>query len=88
VNAAPPAQARTSGKATAALVLGICGLVLFPPLGVIALFVGRGARNEIAEDPTLGGEALATAGIVLGWISVALIVVGILLLIAAVALVL
>jgi len=87
VNAAPPAQARTSGKAIATLVLGICGVVVFPPLGVIALFVGRAARNEIAQDPTLGGEGLVTAGIVLGWISAALIIAGIVILIVAIAVV-
>jgi hypothetical protein len=82
VTVAPKAQPQTSGKAIAALILGICGIVVFPLIGVVALFVGYGAREEIRREPGLAGDGMATAGIVLGWVSVAIVILGILLLIA------
>ena len=64
----------TSGKAIASLVLGIGGFVIFPlVLSILAIVFGRSAKREIAERPGLGGAGLATAGIVLGWIGVALV---------------
>ena len=70
----------TSGKATASLVLGIGGFLIFPiVLSVLAIIVGRSAKREIAERPGLGGEGMATAGIVLGWIGVAVVGVAIVL---------
>jgi hypothetical protein len=69
----------TSGKAIASLVLGIGGFVIFPVvLSILAIVFGRSAKREIAERPGLGGGGLATAGIVLGWIGVALTVVAVL----------
>jgi len=62
----------TNGKATAALVLGICGLLLCPlVLSVVALVLGYQARTEIDQSGgTQDGRGLAVAGIVLGWIGV------------------
>ena len=69
----------TSGKAIASLVLGIGGFVIFPVvLSILAIVFGRSAKREIAERPGLGGAGLATAGIVLGWVGVALTVVAVL----------
>jgi hypothetical protein len=69
----------TSGKAIASLVLGIGGFVIFPvELSILAIVFGRSAKREIAERPGLGGAGLATAGIVLGWVGVALTVVAVL----------
>jgi hypothetical protein len=69
----------TSGKAIASLVLGIGGFVIFPVvLSILAIVFGRSAKREISERPGLGGAGLATAGIVLGWIGVALNVVAVL----------
>ena len=81
----PQADRRTSGTAIAALVLGICGLVVFPLIGVVGLFVGYRARDEIARNPELGGDGLATAGIILGWVSIVLVAVGLIILIALLA---
>jgi hypothetical protein len=75
---APAAERRTSGNAIAALVLGICGLVVFPLIGVLAIVFGYRARDEIRRDPTVGGEGLATAGIILGWIAMVLVALGVL----------
>ncbi len=76
----------SSGKATAALVLGILGFVFCPLVcSVLALVFGYQSRREIdASGGRIGGRGNATAGIVLGWIGVviwglfiALIVIGI-----------
>lgn len=70
----------TSGKAIASLVLGIGGFVIFPVvLSILAIVFGRSAKREIAERPGLGGAGLATAGIVLGWVGLALVALAVLL---------
>jgi Domain of unknown function (DUF4190) len=66
----------TNGSAIASLVLGIAGLVIFPLIAPIALVFGYRARREIAERGEEGG-GLATAGIILGWIGTALLVLGV-----------
>jgi len=69
----------TSGKAVASLVLGIGGFVIFPfVLSILAIVFGGQAKREIRERPGLGGAGMATAGIVLGWIGVALVVLAVL----------
>ena len=92
VPAAPPppphAPPRTSGLAVAALACGIAGLTLLPVLASIAAVVlGIMARDELRHDPTLGGEGMATAGLVLGWIGVAFAALGLLFLVGLVLLV-
>lgn len=58
-------------KAVTALVLGILGLVLCPFVGIGGFVVGRGARREIEAAPgQWGGQGLATAGWVLGIVSI------------------
>jgi hypothetical protein len=66
----------SSGKATAALVLGILGLVFCPLIcSVLALVFGYQARNEIdASGGRIDGRGSAKAGIVLGWIGVGICV--------------
>jgi Domain of unknown function (DUF4190) len=66
---------QSSGKATAALVLGIIGLVFCPLIcSVLALIFGYQARNEIdASGGRIGGRTSAVAGIVLGWIGVVIV---------------
>jgi hypothetical protein len=68
----------SSGKAVAALVLGILGLVSCGPIAAIpAIVVGRSAQREIdASGGMVTGRGLATAGVVLGWIEVAVMVLG------------
>jgi hypothetical protein len=74
---------QTSGKSTAALVMGILGLILCPPIfSTLALIFGRQARNEIdGSGGRIGGRGNATAGIVLGWIGIAFTVLFILLIV-------
>jgi len=71
----------TNGMAIASLVLGIGGLTILPLLGsIVAIILGTMARKEIRQRPTeISGEGLATAGIVLGWITVGLSVLGLVL---------
>jgi hypothetical protein len=67
---------QTSGKSTAALVLGILGLVLCPLIcSVLALIFGYQARREIEQSGgRLSGRGNATAGVVLGWVGVVFVV--------------
>jgi hypothetical protein len=80
------AARRTSGLAIASLVCGIAAFVAIPVIGSIAAIVlGRSARNEIESTPGLEGEGYASAGIILGWIGVGLMILGIVLLIGLAA---
>jgi hypothetical protein len=68
------AARRTPGKATAALILGILGLVLVPIIpSILAVVFGSGAKHEIdASGGRLEGRGLAVTGLVLGWIALAI----------------
>ena len=58
-------------KSTTAMVLGIVGVVLCPFVGIGGLVMGRRVRQEIdAEPQRYSGRGPATAGYVLGIISV------------------
>ena len=74
----PTVSQPSSSMAVISLIAGILGLTLFPFIGsIVAVATGMMARREIKEaDGALGGEGLATAGLVLGWIGVALTVFG------------
>lgn len=69
----------TSNTALIALILGIASFFGLSILGAIpAIILGRNARVEIqASGGRLTGEGMAQAGVVLGWINVALSVLGI-----------
>ena len=71
-SAPPPGGRKTSGNATASLVLGIVGLIICPLIcSVLAIVYGRRARRDIdASSGSLAGRGNATAGIVLGWIGI------------------
>jgi hypothetical protein len=61
-------ERKKSGKAIAALVLGILSLVapLGIVLGIIAIVLGSLARKEIQASPDLEGDGMALAGIITG----------------------
>lgn len=63
----PGTSTSTNGMAIASL---ICGLLFFGGIGsILALIFGYQAKNEIrASQGIQGGDGMATAGIVLGWI--------------------
>jgi Domain of unknown function (DUF4190) len=71
-SSAVPIQ-RTCDRAVAALVVGIVGLVFIPVVApVLALWLGISAKKQIRDDSSLTGEWMATVGIILGAIGVAL----------------
>ncbi|MDR7067248.1 hypothetical protein J2X02_000065 [Pseudoxanthomonas japonensis] len=73
-------QARTtSSLAIASLVSGILGWTLLPVIGtIVAIITGHMARAEIRRSAgTMDGDGLAIGGLVLGWVSALLWVLGI-----------
>ena len=70
---------QTSTLAIVSLIAGILGWTALPFLGsVVAIITGHMARSEIRRsNGQLGGDGMAIAGLVLGWISAALWIVGI-----------
>lgn len=81
--AAPFARPRrTNGLAAAALVLGLGQLLTAGFTAIPALVCGHVARGQIRERGE-DGDGLAVAGIVLGWIGVALWMLVILLLVSS-----
>ena len=75
----PSAPARpTSALAITSLVSGILGWTLLPLLGsVAAVICGHMARAEIRRDPAIDGDGMAIAGLILGWVSIALMVLAV-----------
>jgi hypothetical protein len=68
-------QPPTSGKAIAALVLGIVGLVMCGcfPVSIVAWVMGKQAEREIRESSgALSGDGLARAGWITGVIGTVL----------------
>ncbi len=74
----PPTGRPSSTMAIVSLIAGILGLTIFPFIGsVVAVITGPMAKKEIQQSMgTLGGEGLATAGVIMGWIGIALGVIG------------
>ncbi|TET52714.1 MAG: DUF4190 domain-containing protein [Anaerolineales bacterium] len=70
-------QSETSTLAVVSLVSGILGWSLLPIIGgIVAVVTGHKARKEIrASCGALGGDAMATVGLVLGYASFVLIVI-------------
>lgn len=69
---------KTNGLAIASLVLGIAGLVFYAcgATSVLALVFGYMSRGQIDRDPqNQGGRGMAIAGIIMGWIGVAIFVI-------------
>ena len=69
---------QTSSLAVVSLVAGILGWTLLPFLGaLVAIITGHRARREIrAANGQLDGDGLAVAGLVLGWVAMALTLAG------------
>ncbi len=65
---------RTSSLAVVSLVAGLLGWTLAPWIGsIVAIITGHMARSEIKRDPEgVEGDGLAIAGLVLGWLMIAL----------------
>jgi len=87
------AMPQQSSNAVIALVLGVVSILLLVLPGsslltaVPAIIVGKNARNEIrASNGQLTGEGMAQAGRLLGWITIGLSLIGLVLLCAFFAL--
>jgi type IV pilus assembly protein PilA len=78
----PVAPGETSGMAIASLIFGL--LFLFFPLSIVAIVLGHISLSQIKKSAgRLGGKGLAIAGLVLGYLGVAMI--PLILIIAAIA---
>ena len=71
-----PPQQPSQGLALASMIIGIVGLVaggcLGPIPGIVALILGLSALSQIKKTPDkIGGKPYATAGVVIGAISIA-----------------
>ena len=76
---APPTPAPVNnGLAIASLVASILGVTIVPTVGsIIGVILGYVARNQIRESGgAMGGEGLAKAGIIIGWVGIGLTVIG------------
>lgn len=70
---------QTEGTAIASLILGITGILICPILipSVLAVIFGSQAQARIRQDPSLEGDGMAKAGVILGWVGIGLIALGI-----------
>ena len=72
------AHRQTEGLAVASLVLALVGIFVCPVVcSIAALVVGYKARRKLQADPNLEGEGLAKAGVIIGWVGVALGVIAV-----------
>ena len=69
----------TSTLAIVSLVAALLGFTFLPVVGsIVALITGYMARNETRSiPPKASGDELATAGIIMGWIQIGLLIVGV-----------
>jgi len=69
----------TSTLAIVSLVSAILGFTFVPIVGtIVALITGYMARSETRSiPPRASGDGMATAGIIMGWVQVALLVIGV-----------
>lgn len=81
-----PAPPQTEDKAVISLVLGVLSLVSLSIFaGIPAIILGKMSRANIrASSGRLTGEGMATAGMVMGWVSVGLAGVFVLIILAMV----
>jgi hypothetical protein len=74
----PPAPVvkQDSGLAVASLVSGLVGWTFVPVLGTIAaIILGHLAKKEIRDsNGTLGGDGMALAGLILGYVQIGLVI--------------
>lgn len=77
---------RVEGTAIASLILGIAGFLVCPVVtSILAIIFGNQAKAKIAADPSLEGESMANAGVILGWVGVGLAIAVAVIIIAIVA---
>ena len=74
----------SSTLAIVSLVSALLGFTFLPIAGsIVALITGYLARNETRSiPPRASGDEMATAGIILGWIQIGLLIIGVFCMIA------
>ncbi len=73
-------QTRTSTLAVVSLIFGILCWIGLPFIGaIVAVICGHSARGEIRRAPPgmIEGDGMAVAGLILGWIHLALCIVAV-----------
>ena len=68
MDARVPAAAQTEGTAIASLVLAILSMAIGPFGFIPAIICGHIARGRIRRTPGLGGDGLALAGLIIGYV--------------------
>lgn len=72
-----PTVPQTNGLAIASLAVSVAGIFVCCGLsGIVGAILGHVSRKQIREQPNQTGEGMALAGIIVGWVSFALAVVG------------
>ena len=75
-----PAAKKTNGLAIASLVCSCAGILFFGVPGIVGIIFGFVARSQIRRsNGTQGGEGLALAGIIVGfvWIGILAVIIGV-----------
>lgn len=70
---------RTNTTAVVSLVFGILAWTVLPLVGsIVAIVAGHMARSELARLPpgSESGDGIALAGLILGWVQLALVLAG------------
>ena len=69
----------SSTLAIVSLISGILGFTMLPIVGgIVALITGYMARKETRSMPSkASGDGMATAGIIMGWVQMGLLVLGV-----------
>lgn len=71
--------------AIVSLICSVVGLVICTPAVIAGVITGHMARKQIRENPnTYSGAGMALAGVIVGWIGVALMIIGIIVVIIGV----
>lgn len=83
----PPVPVRrNSGLAVGALIAGIVGSAgglitcgLLTPGAIVAVILGHVSLSQMKQDPNLEGRGMALAGTILGWVTIGLTILGVVL---------
>jgi hypothetical protein len=82
IQSVPNAQEAVWALVAGILSLTCCGFVA----AIVAIIVGGNAKKKIAmSGGTLGGEGMAKVGVILGWVSIGLTVIGVIIWVIALA---
>ena len=85
----PVAVRRNSGLAIGALIAGLVGSIgglitcgLLAPGAIVAVILGHISLSQMKQDPARDGRGMALAGTILGWVTIGLSILGVVLVLA------